>query len=119
MSNDPVIPVILSQDRSPPTQQLSALDIGADGFLSCPTLKVVFRLRMPLWNPINLVWTFGKASKGNLSIPIPIVLNFENRFGEVWVHGDWPVTGKNSHGGLTITFGRDFSLLIIHDQMPM
>jgi hypothetical protein len=30
------------------------------------------------------------------------------RFGEFWVHGDWPVTGKNARGGLTLTFGENF-----------
>lgn len=25
-----------------------------------------------------------------------------NNYGDVWVHGDWKVSGKNKHGGLTM-----------------
>lgn len=35
-SNNTVTPVILGVDRSPPTQDLSALDVGPDGILSVP-----------------------------------------------------------------------------------
>lgn len=26
-----------------------------------------------------------------------------NQYGDVWVRGDWRVTGKNKHGGLTMS----------------
>jgi len=33
----------------------------------------------------------------------PTVLDVPNEYGDVWVVGNWPVTGQNNRGGLTIT----------------
>ncbi|KAJ7794158.1 DNase I-like protein [Mycena olivaceomarginata] len=103
--NNTITPLILGKDRSPPTEQFSSLDVGRDGWLSVPnnqsridtvngTLQVKFGL------------DFWASLVGQIvSIPTPVAINFPNSFGEFWAHGDWPVTGKNSRGGLSLTFG--------------
>lgn len=50
---------------------------------------------------------FWESLVGELvTIPKPTSTAFQNKFGDLWVYGDWPVTGKNSRGGLTLTFGK-------------
>ena len=38
-----------------------------------------------------------------MRIAAPVALGANNNFGDVWVHGDWPVSGLNRAGGLTLT----------------
>ena len=60
----------------------------------------------PTLQPDTYGLDFWESLEGQLVVvPSPIALGFPNRFGEFWVHGDWPVTGGNGRGGLTITFG--------------
>ena len=40
-----------------------------------------------------------------VTVRSPVAIDFETSFGEFWVYGDWDVTGKNSRGGLSVTFG--------------
>ena len=110
-----VSPLVLgsSGTRSPPTQQLSALDEGPDGWLSVPNnvsrvdqtnrTVVPSQFGIDFWSSLESVL---------VTIPKPVGLGFQNDFGEFWVHGDWPVTGKNSRGGLTLTVGK--SSQVIH-----
>ncbi|KAF9013487.1 hypothetical protein BDQ17DRAFT_1321316 [Cyathus striatus] len=107
-TNNPVVPVVLGKDRSPPTQQFSALDVGADGFLSVPNNSSRIESVNATLQPETFGMDFWESLEGQLvTIPNPISTAFPNSFGEFWVHGDWPVTGKNSRGGLSITFGPD------------
>ncbi|KAF9497694.1 hypothetical protein BDN71DRAFT_560224 [Pleurotus eryngii] len=56
---------------------------------------------------------FWESLEGQLvTIPKPVALDFPNSFGEIWVPGDWAVTGLSSRGGLTITLGRDLPTLL-------
>ncbi|KAI5116998.1 hypothetical protein M0805_002667 [Coniferiporia weirii] len=89
-SGNEVVPVVLGVDRSPPTEKLSSLDKGQDGFLAVPNNQSLVDVANPLVN-----------------VKSPIVTDFENSFGEIFVYGDWPVTGKNSRGGITMTFASD------------
>lgn len=105
-SNNTVKPVVLGQDRSPPTENLTPLDDGPDGFLSVPNnVTLVERVNGTL-QPDKFGLDFWESLEGQLVlVRKPIALGFPNSFGEFWVHGDWKVTGKNSRGGLTLTFG--------------
>lgn len=107
-SNNTVEPIILGKDRSPPTQKLTALDDGPDGFLSIPNNVTLLESGNATLQPDKYGLDFWESLEGQLVVvPKPISLGFPNRFGEFWVHGDWPVTGKNGRGGLTMTFGSD------------
>lgn len=67
---------------------------------------------------------FWESLEGQIvTIPKAVATNFENQFGEFWVYGDWPVTGKNGRGGISITFGMALSsrvcnILFIIDKGP-
>ena len=105
-SNNTVKPLILGKDRSPPTQALSALDKGPDGWLSVPNNQSRVDTVNATLQPAKFGMDFWSSLEGVLvTVPKPVALEFENSFGEFWVYGDWKVTGKNKRGGLTITFG--------------
>jgi hypothetical protein len=105
--NNPVTPIILGQDRSPPTQMFSSLDVGPDGILSVPANQSQLEVVNNPLQPDLFGLDFWESLEGQLvTVRNPVVLDFENRFGEFWVHGDWPVTGKNNRGGLSINFGK-------------
>ncbi|KAK1231165.1 hypothetical protein PQX77_005691 [Marasmius sp. AFHP31] len=107
-SNHVVTPVVLGKDRFPPTVSLSALDVGPDGVLSAPNNVSLIEVVNATLQPEKYGLDFWESLEGQLvSVTNPVVLGFPNRFGEFWVHGDWPVTGKNERGGLTMTFGPD------------
>ncbi|KAL0064661.1 hypothetical protein AAF712_008359 [Marasmius tenuissimus] len=107
-SNHVVTPVVLGKDRFPPTVALSALDVGPDGVLSAPNNVSLIEVVNATLEPEKYGLDFWESLEGQLvSVTNPVVLDFPNRFGEFWVHGDWPVTGKNERGGLTVTFGPD------------
>ncbi|KJA29577.1 hypothetical protein HYPSUDRAFT_174278 [Hypholoma sublateritium FD-334 SS-4] len=106
--NNTVTPVILGQDRSPPMQLFSALDVGLDGFLSVPNNVSLIDSVNATLQPDLYGMDFWSSLEGQLvTIPGPIGTAFPNSFGEIWVHGTWGTTGKNSRGGLTMTFGPD------------
>ncbi|KAF9077540.1 Endonuclease/exonuclease/phosphatase [Rhodocollybia butyracea] len=103
-----VAPVILGTDRSPPTQVLSALDKGPDGWLSVPNAQFEQDTVNATLKPAKFGLDFWSSLEGQLvTAPSPLSIGFPNDFGEFWVVGDWPVTGLNSRGGLTLTVGRD------------
>lgn len=101
-----VVPVVLGKDRSPPTYELSALDKGADGFLSVPNNVTLIEAVNATLQPEKYGLDFWESLEGQLvTVPSPVALGFPNNFGDFWTHGDWPVTGKNQRGGLSLTFG--------------
>lgn len=105
-SNNTIAPLILGKDRSPPTQQFSALDVGPDGWLSVPNNQSRVDVVNATLQPDKFGMDFWASLQGQLvAVPLPTAINFPNNFGEFWVHGDWPVTGKNLRGGLSLTFG--------------
>jgi hypothetical protein len=86
---------------------LSGLDTGPDGFLSSPNNISRIDTVNPELQPDRFGMDFWESLEGQIvTIPKPVATNFENQFGEFWVYGDWPVTGKNGRGGISITFGR-------------
>jgi hypothetical protein len=109
-SNNTVTPVILGKDRNPPTQYLSSLDVGPDGFLSVPNNSSQITVVNSTLEPEKYGVDFWESLEGQLvTIPKPIAANFQNSYGEFWVYGDWKTTGKNGRGGLSITFGKILS----------
>ncbi|KAJ8457152.1 hypothetical protein ONZ45_g18430 [Pleurotus djamor] len=106
--NNPVTPLILGQDRSPPTQHLSGLDDGPDGYLSVPSNSSRLDTTNPALQPNKYGLDFWESLEGRLvTVRKPIALNFENRYGEFWARGAWKATGVNGRGGLSITIGSD------------
>ncbi|KAJ7601134.1 Endonuclease/exonuclease/phosphatase [Mycena floridula] len=107
-SNNTLTPVVLGVDRSPPTQQLSALDVGPDGFLAVPNNSSLISTVNATLQPDKYGMDFWESLEGQLvTVPSPVAIDFQNSFGEFWALGSWPATGRNSRGGLTITFGPD------------
>lgn len=105
-SNNTFHPIVLGKDRKPPTHLFSALDVGRDGFLSQPNNVSRVDVVNPELRPDRYGLDFWESLEGQIvTIRKPTATNFENQFGEFWVYGDWPVTGKNGRGGLSITFG--------------
>jgi hypothetical protein len=108
-SGHSIQPVVLGKDRSPPTFLLSALDKGNDGWLSVPANQSRIEEVNPTLQPDLYGLDFWESLEGQLvTIPDPVAIDFSNEYREIWVHGDWPVTGKNGRGGLTMTFGTSF-----------
>ncbi|TFK28001.1 endonuclease/exonuclease/phosphatase [Coprinopsis marcescibilis] len=107
-SNNTITPVILGRDRSPPTRHFSALDVGPDGFLSVPNNSSLIEATNATLRPDRFGLDFWESLEGQLvTIPRPTATGFQNNFGDFWTYGSWPVTGRNSRGGLSLTFGPD------------
>ncbi|KAH7873218.1 Endonuclease/exonuclease/phosphatase [Lentinula edodes] len=107
-TSNTVSPVKLGTDRIPPTQALSALDVGPDGWLSVPNNQSRVDTVNATLVPADYGLDFWASLEGQLvTVPSPLSVAFPNDFGEFWVVGDWPVTGLNSRGGLSITIGPD------------
>ena len=105
-SNNTVKPVVLGVDRSPPTQYLSALDTGRDGFLAVPGNQSQVEVTNATAQPAKYGLDFWSSLEGQLvTVPKPVSIGFENTYGEFWVRGNWKVTGANARGGLTMVFG--------------
>ena len=101
-----VTPVILGRDRVPPRAAMSSLDLGPDGWLSVPNNVTQLDSVNGTLEPSLYGLDFWQSLDGQLvTIPNPVALNFPDRFGSFWVHGDWPVNGKNERGGLTLAYG--------------
>lgn len=99
-----VVPLVLGEGRTPPIGQLSACDVGPDGWLSVPNNVTLLESLNATLQPDLYGLDFWESLEGQLvTIPSPVAANFPDRFGSVWVYGDWPVSGKNSRGGLTLT----------------
>jgi hypothetical protein len=106
-SNNTVTPVVLGKDRSPPTQQFSALDKGPDGFLSVPNNSSRINTVNAALQPDKYGLDFWQSLEGQLvTIPKPTAVAFTNSRGQFWAVGDWRKTGVNSRGGITLNFGR-------------
>ena len=112
-SNNAITPLILGKDRSPPTREFSALDVGADGFLSVPNNSSRITEVNADLQPDNYGLDFWQSLQGQLvTIPKPVATSFQNSYGEFWVYGDWNITGKNSRGGISLTFGNAYTSIV-------
>ncbi|KAI1797347.1 DNase I-like protein [Ganoderma leucocontextum] len=100
-----VVPLVLGEDRTPPSNQLSALDVGRDGWLSVPSNLTLLESVNATLRPDEFGLDFWESLEGQLvTVKSPAAAQFSDRFGSVWVYGNWPTTGKNERGGRTIHF---------------
>ena len=105
-SGNRIVPIVIGRDRNPPTQHISSLDSGPDGFLSVPANQSLQETPDHHIEPARYGLDFWESLEGQVvTIPKPISLGFGNSFNEFWVRGSWSATGVNSRGGLSITFG--------------
>ncbi|KAI0076209.1 endonuclease/exonuclease/phosphatase [Panus rudis PR-1116 ss-1] len=101
-----VEPLVLGSlpELTPPLREYSALDKGPDGWLSVPNNVSLLESVNATLQPDKYGLDFWESLEGRLvTIPNPTTCNFPDRFGSIWVYGDWPVHGKNERGGLTLT----------------
>jgi predicted extracellular nuclease len=88
----------------PPTEQFSALDDG-DVF-GLPNNRSQISVANPELDPSNYGLDFMESLLGELvTIKSPVAITKPNQFGDTWVVGTWPTTGRNERGGLTMTDG--------------
>ncbi|OJD29475.1 endonuclease exonuclease phosphatase family protein [Diplodia corticola] len=101
-SGNAVEPVFVGGVRSPPTEQYSSLD-GGDVF-AVPNNESQISVVNPTLQPELYGMDFWESLCGELvTIEAPVALAKPNSYGEVWVRGNWTVTGLNGRGGLTMT----------------
>ncbi|KAI0661501.1 endonuclease/exonuclease/phosphatase [Cubamyces menziesii] len=102
-TNNIVEPLVLGVDRTPSRSRLSSFDVGPDGWLSLPNNVTMLESTNPTLRPEEFGLDFWESLEGQLvTVPLPTAANFPDRFGSIWVYGDWPVVGQNQRGGLTI-----------------
>ncbi|KAJ1324481.1 hypothetical protein MN608_10546 [Microdochium nivale] len=89
---------------APPTQSFNALDKG--GIFGYPNnVSLVSTANLEL-QPSKFGMDYWESLLGELvTIKSPRALSKPNQFGDTWVVGDWPVTGLNKRGGLTMSDG--------------
>lgn len=99
-----VTPILVGKGKDglqPPTEEFSALD-GGDIF-AIPNDQAKFA-DTTLLQPSKYGLDFWESLSGELvSIDGPVALGESSRYGDIWIRGNWKVTGLNSRGGLTIT----------------
>jgi predicted extracellular nuclease len=104
-SGNEVVPLVVGVDTpAPPTTQFSALD--DDDIFGVPNAQSrVSEADLEL-DPASYGLDFWESLSGELvTIKDAYLISRPNQYGDVWIRGDWPVTGLNSHGGLTMLEG--------------
>ncbi|KAF9815617.1 hypothetical protein IEO21_04477 [Rhodonia placenta] len=82
-----VVPLVLGEGRTPPIGQLSACDVGPDGWLSVPNNVTLLESLNATLQPDLYGLDFWESLEGQLvTIPSPVAANFPDRFGSVWVY---------------------------------
>ncbi|KAK1772142.1 putative endonuclease [Phialemonium atrogriseum] len=102
-SGNEVTPLIIGEDTlPPPTVQYTSLD-GGDIY-AVPNAVVNISAVNPVLDPANYGLDFWESLVGELvTIRNPRVIGRPSSYRDTWVVGDWPVTGKSSHGSLTMS----------------
>lgn len=101
-SDNTVTPIVIGKDDlDPPTEQYSSLDNG-DVF-SLPGGSSRLSTANPVLDPTEYGMDFWQSLSGELATLTGLTaISKANSYGDTWVIGDWPVTGKNDRGGLTM-----------------
>jgi hypothetical protein len=82
--------------------QYSSLD-GGDIY-SLPNGAANISEANPILDPTKYGLDFWESLSGELvTIKKPQAIKTPNKYGDTWVMGDWAVTGKNKHGGVTMS----------------
>ncbi|KAL2134069.1 hypothetical protein VTI74DRAFT_1065 [Chaetomium olivicolor] len=102
-SGNAVTPLVIGKDTlSPPTVQYSNLDNG--DIYSLPNAVANISEVNPVLDPTKYGLDFWESLSGELvTVKAPRAIKTPNKYGDTWVIGDWAVTGKNKHGGLTMS----------------
>ncbi|CAK7222593.1 hypothetical protein SCUCBS95973_004894 [Sporothrix curviconia] len=86
---------------SPPTEQFTSLDNG--DIFSVPNNSSQISVANPSLQPDLYGLDFWKSLNGDLvTMPGPVAIGKPNSYGETWMVGSWPATGRNERGGLTL-----------------
>ncbi|KAL3465212.1 Endonuclease/exonuclease/phosphatase [Aspergillus heterothallicus] len=101
-SGNEVTPIVIGKDRSPPTEVYSSLDTG--DVYAVPNNVSRISEANPVLKPEVNGLDFWESLSGELvSLTNLTIITKPNQYGDVFVRGDWAVTGLNEHGGLTMT----------------
>lgn len=102
-SGKTVTPLVIGKDTtSPPTVQYSGLD-GGDIY-NLPNAVANVSDTNPVLDPSKFGLDFWESLSGELvTIRKPTAIKTPNKYGDTWVVGDWAATGRNKHGGLTMS----------------
>lgn len=102
-SNNTVTPLVIGQDTSdPPTDQFASLD-GGDIY-ALPNAVAKLSTNTSALDPSAYGLDFWESLSGELvTIRNVTVITRPNSYGETWVTGGWPVTGRSSRGSLTMS----------------
>lgn len=98
-----VVPLVIGLDTlAPPTEQYTSLD-GGDIY-AVPNAVANISTENPVLNPALYGLDFWESLSGELvTVKNPVAVTRPNQYGDTWVVGDWPTTGRNSHGGITMS----------------
>lgn len=104
-SGNEVKPLVIGVDTSfPPTKDFSSLDQG--GIFGVPNAVVNISSTNPQLQPDLYGLDFWESLLGEyVTIKDAYQVSRPNNFGDVYIRGNWPVTGLNAHGGLTMLEG--------------
>lgn len=102
-SNNTVTPLVVGEDTSdPPTEQFASLD-GGDIY-ALPNAAATLSANSSALDPLAYGLDFWESLSGELvTIRNVTVVTRPNSYGETWVTGGWPVTGRSARGSLTMT----------------
>lgn len=103
-SGNTVTPLIIGEDTpGPPTSQYTSLD-GGDVF-GVPNGVANISDVNPVLDPATYGLDFWESLSGELvTIKAPTVVSRPNSYRETWVvGGNWAATGRNAHGGITMS----------------
>ncbi|KAF4929148.1 hypothetical protein CGCVW01_v001649 [Colletotrichum viniferum] len=98
-----VTPLVIGVDTlNPPTEQYTSLD-GGDIY-GVPNAVANISTENPVLDPKSYGFDFWESLSGELvTVKNPVAVTRPNQYGDTWVVGDWPATGRNEHGGITMT----------------
>ncbi|KAK7433153.1 hypothetical protein QQZ08_000084 [Neonectria magnoliae] len=101
-SNTAFEPLVIGVDTpTPPGKHYSKLD-GGDVF-AVPNAATRVSVANPKLQPKTYGLDFWESLVGELvTVRDAYAVSRPNSFGDVWVRGDWKVSGLNGHGGLTM-----------------
>ncbi|KAH8757286.1 Endonuclease/exonuclease/phosphatase-like protein [Diaporthe sp. PMI_573] len=102
-SNNTVTPLVIGEDTlNPPTEQFSSLD-GGDVY-AIPNAVANISSVNPVLDPASYGLDFWESLSAELvTIKNVTVISRPNSYGETWVTGGWPATGRSARGSLTMT----------------
>ncbi|KAF4119443.1 putative extracellular nuclease [Geosmithia morbida] len=104
-SGSEVVPLVVGVDTAPPpTESFSRLDEG--GVFGLPNAVNLISEVNPVLDPARYGMDFWESLVGELvTVRDAYQVSRPDQYGDVWIRGDWKVTGLNAHGGVTMLEG--------------